>query len=88
MLRKLEDTSTSLEYFESAEKSKLSLALCAFFFLFRFSFWFFETGFLFGACPGTSSVDQAGLELMPNMLNSEYVLGYLTHVSFVAMIIS
>ena len=27
--------------------------------------WFFETGFLcsFGACPGTSSVDQAGLEL-------------------------
>ena len=32
---------------------------------FLFSFWFFETGFLcsFGDCPGTSSVDQAGLKL-------------------------
>ena len=36
----------------------------ALFYLFVY-FWFFEIGFLcsFGACPGTLSVDQAGLEL-------------------------
>ena len=43
---------------------------CYYYYLFFFNLWFFfffffETGFLcgFGTCPGTSSVDQAGLEL-------------------------
>jgi hypothetical protein len=43
-----------------------------FFFVCLFVFWFFETGFL---CPGTYSVDQAGLELRNLPASASQVLG-------------
>jgi hypothetical protein len=40
-------------------------------------FWFFETGFLLCSpgCPGTHSVDQAGLELRNPLASASQVLG-------------
>jgi hypothetical protein len=39
-------------------------------------FWFFETGFLCSpGCPGTHSVDQAGLELRNPPASASQVLG-------------
>jgi hypothetical protein len=49
------------------------LFVCLFLFLF---FWFFETGFFCSpGCPGTHSVDQAGLELRNPPASASQVLG-------------
>jgi hypothetical protein len=42
--------------------------------IFFFFFWFFETGYSPG-CPGTHSVDQAGLELRNQPVSASQVLG-------------
>ena len=51
-----------------------TVGLC--FVLFCFVFFFFKTGFLCNpGCPGTHSVDQAGLELSNSPTSASQVLG-------------
>jgi hypothetical protein len=65
---------------ETLGKGKFDIQAVTFFFLFlSFFFWFFETGFLCNpGCPGTHSVDQAGLELRNPSVSASRVLAAVT----------
>jgi hypothetical protein len=58
------------------DTSKFMTNMKTFLVCFCFLFWFFETGFLCSpGCPGTHSVDQAGLKLRNLPASASQVLG-------------